>query len=403
MNTFEATLNGDHIVVLYNGAKVVDVHDARRATGAIGLQSAHPEDPAGGFRRVPQSENQAAEIKSGADSCSRRCSLSCRLSRWIWRACAEYAADCAGASDDSSVAGTSAWRAWRCARGCSDAHDLYAAEHNGTDDRSDRGAWRRLSHAVDEQRRADSGQVSQLARHRGVRAEVPARAEISASNRAWRHTAGDSHAASRAAEWHLAPDRIGVMGFSAGGHLASTASTQFDRGNAASADAIDRASSRPDFAILGYPVITLSEPWTHQGSRTMLLGENAEIALARRLSTDTLVTADTPPTFLFHTNADTSCACGKQRGLLPRPAEGAGACRDAHLQGWRSRSRHADERHRAYRNGRKCSPTGCAPADFCNCTSDPKISSNSAPTFVDGVLPVCQHERQSPVFLVEES
>ena len=111
---------------------------------------------------------------------------------------------------------------------------------------------------------------------------------------------------SRAAEWHLAPDRIGVMGFSAGGHLASTASTQFDRGNAASADAIDRASSRPDFAILGYPVITLSEPWTHQGSRTMLLGANAEIALARRLSTDTLVTADTPPTFLFHTNADTS-------------------------------------------------------------------------------------------------
>src|SRR5688572_17218197 len=92
---------------------------------------------------------------------------------------------------------------------------------------------------------------------------------------------------SRAAEWHLAPDRIGVMGFSAGGHLASTASTQFDRGSAASADAIDRAGSRPDFAILGYPVITLSEPWTHQGSRIMLLGENADTALARRLSTDT--------------------------------------------------------------------------------------------------------------------
>jgi acetyl esterase/lipase len=111
---------------------------------------------------------------------------------------------------------------------------------------------------------------------------------------------------SRATEWHLAPDRIGVMGFSAGGHLASTASTQFDRGNAAAADPIDRASSRPDFAILGYPVISLSEPWTHQGSRTMLLGENADAALARRMSTDTLVTADTPPTFLFHTNADTA-------------------------------------------------------------------------------------------------
>ena len=111
---------------------------------------------------------------------------------------------------------------------------------------------------------------------------------------------------SRATEWHLAPDRIGVMGFSAGGHLASTASTQFDRGNAEATDPIDRASSRPDFAILGYPVISLSEPWTHQGSRNMLLGENAEVALARRLSADTLVTPETPPTFLFHTNADTA-------------------------------------------------------------------------------------------------
>jgi len=111
---------------------------------------------------------------------------------------------------------------------------------------------------------------------------------------------------SRASEWHIAPDRIGVMGYSAGGHLASTASTHFDRGNAASADPIDRVSSRPDFAILGYPVISLSEPWTHQGSRTNLLGEKADPELARRLSTDTQVTKETPPTFLFHTNADTT-------------------------------------------------------------------------------------------------
>ncbi len=110
----------------------------------------------------------------------------------------------------------------------------------------------------------------------------------------------------RAAEWHVNPSRIGVMGFSAGGHLASTASTQFDAGNAAAADPIDRVSSRPDFAILGYPVITLTEKWVHQGSRTMLLGDNADPALARSLSTDTLVTKETPPTFLFHTNADTS-------------------------------------------------------------------------------------------------
>lgn len=111
---------------------------------------------------------------------------------------------------------------------------------------------------------------------------------------------------SRAKEWRIAPDRIGVMGFSAGGHLASHASTQFDAASATPTDEIDRVSSRPNFAILGYPVIALSEAWTHKGSRTMLLGETANDETARRLSTDTLVTAQTPPTFLFHTNADTA-------------------------------------------------------------------------------------------------
>ena len=110
----------------------------------------------------------------------------------------------------------------------------------------------------------------------------------------------------RAAEWHISPDRIGIMGFSAGGHLASTASTHFDAGNAASADPIERERSRPDFAILGYPVITLTEAWTHQGSKRALLGDPADPSLARLLSSETQVTADTPPTFLFHTNADTT-------------------------------------------------------------------------------------------------
>jgi acetyl esterase/lipase len=110
----------------------------------------------------------------------------------------------------------------------------------------------------------------------------------------------------RATEWHLDPGHIGIMGFSAGGHLAATASTHFDAGNSSAADPIERAGSRPDFAILAYPVITLTEPWTHQGSKTMLLGENPDGALSRNLSVETQVTPTTPPTFLFHTNADTT-------------------------------------------------------------------------------------------------
>ncbi|HTL03918.1 MAG TPA: alpha/beta hydrolase, partial [Vicinamibacterales bacterium] len=110
----------------------------------------------------------------------------------------------------------------------------------------------------------------------------------------------------RAEEWHLNPARIGVMGFSAGGHLASTASTHFDSGDPAAPDPIDRVSSRPDYAVLGYPVITLTEAWTHQGSKTNLLGAGADAALARSLSNETQVTSNTPPTFIFHTNADTT-------------------------------------------------------------------------------------------------
>jgi acetyl esterase/lipase len=109
----------------------------------------------------------------------------------------------------------------------------------------------------------------------------------------------------RAVEWHLAPDRIGIMGFSAGGHLASSASTHVEAGNANAADPIDRVSSRPDFAVLAYPVISFVEPWTHQGSKTNLLGDHPDPALARSLSSETQVTATTPPAFIYHTNADT--------------------------------------------------------------------------------------------------
>lgn len=109
-----------------------------------------------------------------------------------------------------------------------------------------------------------------------------------------------------AASWSMDPNRVGIMGFSAGGHLAMTASTMPSGGRADAPDPIDRASSRPDFTVLGYPVISMMEPWTHQGSKSALLGANPDPALAARLSGERAVTKDTPPTFLFHTNTDTT-------------------------------------------------------------------------------------------------
>jgi acetyl esterase/lipase len=109
---------------------------------------------------------------------------------------------------------------------------------------------------------------------------------------------------SRSKEWGVAPDRVGMMGFSAGGHLASTAGTHFDRGNAGAADPIDRASSRPDFLVLGYPVISFQPAIVHAGSLRNLLGENPDPKLVEGLSNELQVTVETPPTFLFHTTTD---------------------------------------------------------------------------------------------------
>ncbi len=109
-----------------------------------------------------------------------------------------------------------------------------------------------------------------------------------------------------ATAWHIAPDKIGFMGFSAGGHLAVSVATHFDAGKADAADPIDRVSSRPDFSILGYPVVSLIAPWTHQGSKNALLGPNADPELAKSLSGEEAVTKETPPTFIFQTNADTT-------------------------------------------------------------------------------------------------
>lgn len=107
-----------------------------------------------------------------------------------------------------------------------------------------------------------------------------------------------------AAEYGVSPGRVGIMGFSAGGHLASTVGTHFDAGNPSDADPIQRASSRPDFLVLGYPVISLTTQYTHKGSLQNLLGENPDAKLAESLSSELQVTAQTPPTFLFHTTED---------------------------------------------------------------------------------------------------
>jgi acetyl esterase/lipase len=109
----------------------------------------------------------------------------------------------------------------------------------------------------------------------------------------------------RAQDFGVAADRIGMLGFSAGGHLTATAGTLFEPGKIDAADPIDRVSSRPDFLVLGYPVISFDPAISHGGSVRNLLGDTPDPKLIERLSADLQVTASTPPTFLFHTNADT--------------------------------------------------------------------------------------------------
>jgi acetyl esterase/lipase len=112
------------------------------------------------------------------------------------------------------------------------------------------------------------------------------------------------YARSQAETLGYAADKVGLIGFSAGGHLASTAGTHFDDGDKEAADPIDKFSCRPDFLMLGYPVITMGEQ-THAGSKRNLLGENPDPQLVEFLSNEKQVTVQTPPTFLFHTSEDT--------------------------------------------------------------------------------------------------
>jgi len=107
-----------------------------------------------------------------------------------------------------------------------------------------------------------------------------------------------------ATEYGIEKERLGMWGFSAGGHLTATAGTQFDAGHPDSADPVDHESSRPEFLVLAYPVITLMDPSAHTGSRKYLLGDSPDPALVKSMSAETRVTADTPPTFLFSTTDD---------------------------------------------------------------------------------------------------
>jgi acetyl esterase/lipase len=107
-----------------------------------------------------------------------------------------------------------------------------------------------------------------------------------------------------AKKWNIDPDRIGIIGFSAGGHLASSLGTHFNQRYSDVKDDIDRVSCRPDFMILMYPVISFTESFTHKGSRSNLLGENPDPQLVENLSNEKQVTPETPPTFLVFGNDD---------------------------------------------------------------------------------------------------
>jgi len=109
---------------------------------------------------------------------------------------------------------------------------------------------------------------------------------------------------SNAEKWNIDPGKIGVMGFSAGGHLASTLSTHYDGGDPSSSDPVERVSCRPDFSVLVYPVISFTEEFKHSGSRKNLLGEDADDSLVKQYSNELQVTEDTPPAILIHSDDD---------------------------------------------------------------------------------------------------
>lgn len=111
-----------------------------------------------------------------------------------------------------------------------------------------------------------------------------------------------------AKDWKIDPSKIGMLGFSAGGHLTSSVGTHFNFASEA-IDEVDKASARPDFMVLIYPVITMTPQFTHPGSRKNLLGENPDAELIDLMSNEKQVTRETPPTFLVHSTTDKGVPC----------------------------------------------------------------------------------------------
>ncbi len=109
---------------------------------------------------------------------------------------------------------------------------------------------------------------------------------------------------SRADEFGVDREKIGILGFSAGGHLASSALTHFDAEKPDAEDPIERISCRPDFGVLCYPVIAFDQPFTHRGSQNNLLGKDPPADLVTSMSSEKRVTEQTPPCFLWHTSED---------------------------------------------------------------------------------------------------
>lgn len=132
-------------------------------------------------------------------------------------------------------------------------------------------------------------------------------------------------ARTKAAEWGCDPGKIGIAGFSAGGHLAATAATKYEPGEGQSADPVSRESSRPDFALLVYPVITMGES-SHGGSRKNLLGENPSPELIRDFSAELLVRDATPPVYLAHAVDDKLVPIANSRMFRDAMAKHAVPC-----------------------------------------------------------------------------